>query len=147
MKKINIFIRIGIGLIIIAAVWGILSSKIDQFVPGGEIKISQEKVEKKVMLIIDGGEELSFKAIETGFKEGMTVFNLLSDETEKLNLTLKFKTYDIGVFIQAIGDKENGENGKYWLYYINGEMSQLAAEKQLLNMGDKVEFKFEKSPF
>ena len=147
MKKINIFIGIGIGLIIIAVVWGILSGKIGWFVPDREVKISQEKTEKKVMLIIDSGEELLSKAIETEFKEGMTAFNLLSDETEKLNLTLKFKTYDMGVFIEAIGDKENGEDGKYWLYYVNGEMPQLAADKQLLNPGDKVEFKFEKSPF
>jgi hypothetical protein len=149
MKKINIFIGIGIGLIIIAVVWGILSGKIDRFVPHGEVKISQEKVDKKVVLIIDDGEELLSKAIEieTEFKERMTAFNLLSDETEKLNLTLKFKTYDMGVFIEAIGDKENGKDGKYWLYYVNGEMPQLAVDKQLLNPGDKVEFKFEKSPF
>jgi len=147
MKKINIFIGIGIGLIIITAVWGILSDEIDQFVPEELVKISQEKAEKKVILIIDDGEELLSKAIETEFKEGMTAFDLLSNEAEKLNLTLKFKTYDIGVFIEAIGNKENGEDGKYWLYYINGEMSQLAADKQLLTHGDKVEFKFEKSPF
>jgi len=147
MKKINIFIGIGIGLIIITAVCVISSGKIGRFVPDREVKISQEKIEKKVMLIIDSGEELLSKAIETEFKEGMTAFNLLSDETEKLNLTLKFKTYNMGVFIEAIGNKENGEDGKYWLYYVNGEMPQLAANKQLLSSGDKVEFKFEKSPF
>ena len=149
MKKINIFIGIGIGLIIITAIWGILSGKINRFVPHGEVKISQEKAEKKIMLIIDSDEGLLSKAIEieTEFKEGMTAFNLLSDEAEKLNLTLKFKTYDMGVFIEAIGDKENGEDGEYWLYYVNGEMPQLAADKQLLNPGDKIEFKFEKSPF
>lgn len=147
MKKINIFIGIGIGLIIITAVCVILSGKISRFVPDREVKISQEKTEKKVMLIIDSGEELLSKAIEIEFKEGMTAFSLLSDEIEKLNLTLKFKTYDMGVFIEAIGDKENGEDGKYWLYYVNGEMPQLAADKQLLSPGDNVEFKFEKSPF
>lgn len=147
MKKLDIFIGIGIGLIIITTVWGILSDKISRFIPDREVKIFEEKAERKVILIIDSGEELLSKSIETEFKEGMTAFNLLSDEIEKLNLTLKFKTYDIGVFIEAIGDKENGEDGKYWLYYINGEMSQLAADKRLLSPGDKVEFKFEKSPF
>ena len=145
MKKINIFIGIGIGLIIIA-IWAILPSKIGQLPSKEEAIISQEKPENKVMLVIDGGEELS-EAIEAEFKEGMTAFNLLGNEAEKLNLTLKSKTYDIGVFIEAIGNKENGEDGKYWLYYVNGEMPQVAADKQVLIPGDKVEFKFEKSPF
>jgi len=147
MKKINILIGISIGLIIIVAALAILSGKIGQFSHEEEVIISQEKPENKVMLVINGGEELLSKALETEFKEGMTAFNLLSDEAEKLNLTLRFKTYDMGVFIEAIGDKENGEDGKYWLYYVNGEMPQLAADKQLLIPGDKVEFKFEKSPF
>jgi len=147
MKKINILIGIGIGLIIVVASLAILSGKIGQFSHEEEVIISQEKPENKVMLVINGGEELLSKALETEFKEGMTAFNLLSDEAEKLNLTLRFKTYDMGVFIEAIGDKENGEDGKYWLYYVNGEMPQLAADKQLLIPGDKVEFKFEKSPF
>ena len=146
MKKINILIGIGIGLIIVVAALAILPGKIGQLPSKEEGIISQEKLEKRVMLVIDGGEELS-EVLEAEFKEGMTAFNLLGNEAEKLNLTLKFKTYDIGVFIEAIGNKENGEDGKYWLYYVNGEMPQVAADKQLLIPGDKVEFKFEKSPF
>ena len=45
------------------------------------------------------------------------------------------------------GIEENGENGKYWLYYVNGEMPMVSADKKELRPGDKVEFKFEKSPF
>jgi len=76
----------------------------------------------------------------------MTAFDLLKKGTEELNLTLKNKTYDIGIFIEAIGDKENGQDGKYWMYYVNAEMPIIAADKKELNARDKTEFKFEKPP-
>ena len=53
----------------------------------------------------------------------------------------------MGILIEAIGEKENGKDGKYWLYYVNGEMPQVAADKQILKANEVVEFKFEKSPF
>jgi hypothetical protein len=111
-----------------------------------ETGIPKNNIRQEVILVIDEGEG-TIKTFETEFKEGMTAFDLLKEKTGEIDLTLKFKTYDVGVFIEAIGDKENGEDGKYWLYYVNGEMSQVASDKQLLVPGDKVEFKFEKSPF
>ena len=146
MKRINIFIGIGIGLIIIVTAFAIFSIKIGQFFPEEEIRISQEKPENKVTLVIDGGEG-SPRVFEAEFKEGMTAFDLLRNKTEELNIALKTKTYDVGIFIEVIGDKENGQDGKYWMYYVNGEMPMVAADKKEIKAGDKVEFKFEKSPF
>jgi len=146
MKRINIFIGIGIGLIIIVTAFAIFSSKIGQFFPEEEVRISQEKPENKVTLVIDGGEG-SPRVFEAEFKEGMTAFDLLRNKTEELNIALKTKTYDVGIFIEVIGDKENGQDGKYWMYYVNGEMPMVAADKKEIKAGDKVEFKFEKSPF
>ena len=146
MKKINIFIiGISISLIIVVSLAMLLSKSV-QLPIKEEVIISQQKSEKKVAIIIDDSEELS-KMLGIEFKEGMTAFDLLSNKAEKLNLVLELKTYDIGLFIEAIGNKKNGEDGKYWLYYINGKMSQFAVDKQLLRPGDKVEFKFEEPVF
>jgi hypothetical protein len=148
-KKTIILIGI-VVLVIIAVVFVVFHNKLGEFSYKNNIKSSQEtsqqNVEKKVTLIIDDGEK-NPTIIETNFKEGINAFDLLKNETEKLNISLKTKNYDIGIFIEAIGDKENGQNGKYWLYYVNGEMPQIAADKKELKPGDKVEFKFEKSPF
>jgi len=146
MKRINIFIGIGIGLIIIVTAFAIFSIKIGQFFPEEEIRISQEKPENKVTLVIDDGEG-SPRVLEAEIGAGVTAFDLLRNETEELNIALKTKTYDIGIFVEAIGDKENGQDGKYWMYYVNGEMPMVAADKKEIKAGDKVEFKFEKSPF
>jgi len=137
-----------IGIIIILAViigsWLLFSNRIMEL-PKKE-GITEEEIEKEVVLIIDYGEG-DRRSFQSEFKNGMTAFNLLKSKTEELNLALKTETYDMGVFIEAIGDKENGEDEKYWLYYVNGETPMVAADKKEINPGDKIEFKFEKSPF
>lgn len=146
MKKINIFLLIG-GLAILMVVGFLVF--IDKIIPPGsqeKIEISQLEVKEKVSLIIDYGEG-EVDSFQSDFKEEMTAFDLLKEKTDESGLALKTKTYDIGIFIEAIGDKENGQDGKYWLYYINEEMPMVSADNQELKPGDKVEFKFEQSTF
>lgn len=90
------------------------------------------------------GAVLSF---QNQFKEKMTAFDLLKERAGESGLALKTKTYDIGILIEAIGEKKNGDGGFYWMYYVNGELPMVAADKYELKPGDKVEFKFEKSTF
>ena len=116
------------------------------FPPEEEAAITSDETIKAVSLFIDQGQG-SPLVLNGEFKEGMTAFDLLNEKTGELNLNLETKTYDIGVMIEAIGDKKNGQDQKYWLYYVNGEMPEVAADKKLIKVGDKVEFKFETSPF
>ncbi len=143
-KKTGILIVIGLGAIILVglAFWG----QIDFKNPLSEIRNSQNLAEQEAFLTINDGitEPKTFKV---KLEEGMTAFDLLQKKTQELNINLKTQNYDLGVFIEAIGDKENGTDGQYWLYYVNGEMPQVAADKQIIKTGDNVEFKFEKSPF
>ena len=76
-----------------------------------------------------------------------TVFALLEQEANTAGWAIKSTAYDVGVFIEAIGDRENGRDGSYWLYYVNNEMPMEAADKYEVVPGDKVEFRFEPSPF
>jgi len=148
MKKINILLVIGIGLIILVSGLVIFSDRIDQLFFQKETGTPQENIEEsikqEVVLIIDNGEGEP-ETFKVEFKEGMTAFDLLKEKTEELNIVLKTKTYDIGIFIEVIGDKENGEEEKYWMYYVNDEMPMVSADKNEIKAGDKVEFKFEKS--
>ncbi len=146
MKK-NVFIIIGIGIIIFIGSWLLFSD--NSWQPNIKEKENSsvlETAEKEATLIINDGEK-ELKTFEIKFVEGETAFGLLKNKTEELDITLKTKTYDIGTMIEAIGDKENGQGGKYWLYYVNGQMPMVAADKNELKSGDKVEFKFEKSSF
>ncbi|MBI2054315.1 MAG: DUF4430 domain-containing protein [Candidatus Staskawiczbacteria bacterium] len=149
MKK-NIYVIVGLGIIIIGS-WLIISNSFwranvketDVFLETAE---KEGTAEKEVVLVIDNGEKESLTS-NANFIKGMTAFDLLKEEVEKLALELKTKNYDMGIFIEAIGNRENGQDGKYWLYYVNGQFPTVAADRKEIKAGDKVEFKFEKSPF
>ena len=143
MNKTNIFVLIIISLIIAAGFT--IFDKIGLLNTPERTDMVEDNAEREVSLLIDDGDDP--KSFQGEFREGMTAFDLLQDGGEGLNLTLKVKTYDMGVFVEMIGVKENGEDEKYWMYYINGELPMVAADKQELKPGDKVEFKFEKSSF
>lgn len=98
-------------------------------------------------LVIDDSSG-QIKDIGLQLRRGATAFDLLKQGAQYWELELKTETYeDMGVFVEAIGDRKNGQDGKFWLYYVNDKMPSVAVDKQLLTEGDKVEFKFEESPF
>ena len=47
-----------------------------------------------------------------------------------------------GIMIEEIGDKKNGDNGKYWLFWVNNRMGEKAADATALASGDVIEWKF-----
>ncbi len=51
-----------------------------------------------------------------------------------------------GIFVESIGGIKNGDGGKYWQYYINDKLGDVAADKKEVKAGDKVEWRFEKVP-
>jgi hypothetical protein len=144
MKK-NIYIIIGVIIIVAVGGWFAFSNNFWK-ASVKEANVVQEKLEKEVALTINDGEKqpIIFKA---DFTEGMTAFDLLKNKAQETGLALKTQAYDIGILVQAIGDKEGGQDGKYWMYYVNGETPMISADKEVLKAGDKVEFKFEKSTF
>lgn len=146
MKKINILLLVGGVIILIASGWLIFSNKGVELIPREGTKIPQVGVKQEVVLVIDDGEGEP-KTFQGAFGGKMTAFDLLKDKTEELGLSLETKTYEIGILIEAIGDKENGQDEKYWIYYINGEMPMVSADKKEIKPGDKIEFKFGKTPF
>ncbi|MEK7665053.1 MAG: DUF4430 domain-containing protein [Patescibacteria group bacterium] len=108
---------------------------------------SQEEIKGEVFLEINYGDE-NVETFSSEFANGTTALSLLEDAIEELRSKLRTKTYgDTGAFVELIGDKESGQDGKYWLYYVNGQMPSVAADKQELKPGDKVEFRFEEPKF
>jgi len=142
-----IFLIIGLGFIV-AICWLLLSNGIGQpFSQEKNESPQEENIKNEAVLVINKGEgDLETFTIELK-NSTTTAFNLLENKAEELNFVLKTKMYDFGIFIEAIGDKENGQDEKYWMYYVNDEMPMAAADKEEIGPGDKVEFKFEKPSF
>jgi hypothetical protein len=135
----------GVGILILATGGLFFSSGTKQLGLHKKIETSEENIEQKIFLTINDGEAL--KSFETNFETGMTAFDLLKKKTDENNINLETQNSASGIFINAIGDKKNGDGTLYWLYYINGDIPMVSADNNLLNPGDRVEFKFEKSPF
>jgi hypothetical protein len=99
-----------------------------------------EKVEQLVGLRIDFGEGEGVD-YEGEFKCDETVFGLLERVAGKEGLELVTEQYDFGVFVKAIGGAE-GDAKRAWVYSVNGEAGQVAADVRQLAEGDHVEWKY-----
>lgn len=55
---------------------------------------------------------------------------------------VEMKTYDFGSFVDSISGVK-GEQGHWWIYYVNGTAATVAADKYLVKPGDTIEWKYE----
>lgn len=101
---------------------------------------------EKATLTINNGLQGQNFSVEV--QEGETAFSLLQKAVAMAGLEVKTKDYgSMGILVEQIGAQKNGQDGKYWLYYLNNEMATVAVNKQGVKAGDKVEFRFEKTSF
>lgn len=72
-----------------------------------------------------------------------TVYDALMIAAEQQSLNVKTKHYDFGVFVEAIGDILTNQTSA-WIYYVNGKAGTIACDKQKVQEGDQIEWRFEK---
>ncbi|NOQ67932.1 DUF4430 domain-containing protein [Patescibacteria group bacterium] len=96
-------------------------------------------------------ENKSDKTIVYSFNknnEESTVFSELINYGKENNVEIEYNNnYSFGVFIESIAGIKNGDDGKYWQYYIDDVLGDVAADKKVLKEGDAVEWRFEEVPF
>lgn len=101
-----------------------------------------ENVEESIdiELILDYGDDspLSFPLTVA---RGETAFSVLEKVTSENDIALDIQQYDFGVFVKKIGEKE-GSAEMAWIYFINGQSGQVAADQMELSPKDKVEWKY-----
>lgn len=54
---------------------------------------------------------------------------------------------DMGVLITQIKDKKNGDDQKYWQFFVDGEQPQISADKYFPEGGTHIDWKFMESEF
>ena len=105
--------------------------------------------------IIEDFEEkisVSLKIISSEDEKSYELGNISKESTVldilKENIEIEYNNnYSYGVFIESINGIKNGDDGKYWQYYINNTLGDVAADKKILKEGDNVEWRFEEVPF
>lgn len=123
-----------------------------------------KQAEKTITFIIDYGDVLASEnstyneesALTAGrqefsnvkFEDGQTVLDILKKLTAENNLVLETKDYEnLGVLVTEISGFKNGQDNKYWQYFVNGEQPQVGAGSYQLSAGEIIEWKFEQSKY
>lgn len=96
----------------------------------------------KATVVINNGEADVYNN-EVSFAGEKTALFLLEKATNEATIELETKEYDFGISVEKIGDSAGGDDGKYWMFYVNGEMPSVGVDQQTVTDGDTVEFKFE----
>jgi len=97
--------------------------------------------EIRVDLVINTGENKENYSITA--KEGFTVLDVLQLASDEHGLDLETKDSSFGLFVQGLAGKSGGDDGKYWMYYVNGEAATVGAGDYKIKDGDSIEFRFE----
>jgi hypothetical protein len=146
MKILNKKIKTAIFMTIILIVAGYIAVATYKSHQSDIEPISEESIQGKVFYIIDYGEQNSHQ-YWVDFFENSTVFSLLEKLAEKENFEIEFSFYpEMGVFVKSIGQAEGGTDNKWWQYWINGNLGEVAADKKKLKSDDVIEWKFEVPP-
>jgi hypothetical protein len=80
-------------------------------------------------------------------RENVTVADILFECAEYHNFSIE-KRYWTGYdsyFIESIKNLKNGNDNRYWQYYVNEEYSDVGCNNYYLQNLDEVEWRFEKS--
>ena len=103
--------------------------------------IPQETVATKTAKIVLDFGNGTFEDLETEISETSTAFSMLEQLVSEKGLEMEIKQYDFGVFVQAIDGMESGTD-LAWIYFVNGESGQVAADQQPVSDGDLVEWRY-----
>lgn len=102
----------------------------------------EEVVSGRVLYIIDKGEG-ALSQYQIVIADDSTVFSLLEELAERENFEIETTLYpEMGVFVESINGLKGGKDNKWWLYWVNDKLGEVAADKKEVKEGDKVEWKF-----
>lgn len=75
--------------------------------------------------------------------EGTSVLELIRKESIREGFVMSEKEYaGLGILVERLGDFENGTDGKYWTYTVNGVFAPVGADVYTPKAGDLIEWTF-----
>ncbi len=77
---------------------------------------------------------------------GSTVISLLEDLAKREKFKIKIAGRSPRIIVETIAGFKNGENKKYWQYWVNDKLGRTAADRKKIKKGNKIEWKFEVPP-
>jgi len=86
-----------------------------------------------------------FEGVDGGGKS--TQIKLLTDYFKDRGNDVEHHMEPMGAFVESVDGVENGRDGHYWSYYVNGDYGTVAADSKDLEDGDVVRWVFMGNPF
>ena len=147
MKK---YWLLALGIIIVAGVFFITSKETkapsentDPLLLGTEQTITPPTTDAIDVSLVVSGKTYSVKLQETNNVLDLMKF---ADEMND-DFTFESKVFEgLGEYIDSINGVKGGTDNKYWIYYINGKLSQVGVSEYKLKDKDVIEWKFESDP-
>ncbi len=99
--------------------------------PGQQPVVESQLIENEAA----GRTEITYLA-----RPGSTSLEQLKDEASDVLTTES----EYGELVDSIEGHQGGTDGKYWSFYVNGEMAQVGAGDYVQEEGDWIEWKFQK---
>ncbi len=136
------YIFIVLGLLIAAALFykygGVIGQDQESLQPAEN---NQQNNQAQITLRIDTGTNTyEYKEI---VGDQTNVFDLLKQTAAKEGFSVSSKDSAVGAYIEEIqGVKNDSQSGKFWLFYLNSQLSQTGASETKLTNGDVVEWKY-----
>ncbi len=107
-------------------------------------RTTEDRTEKEGVQAVLEVPGLSY---EVFVPEGSTVYDLMAAAASKYNnFSFKGKEFGgIGFFVEEINGlaQDKGE-GRYWIYYINGETAKVGVSQYKIKENDVISWKYEK---
>lgn len=119
MKKLALLL-----IIVVAAIYIWKLSPQPQPTQDNQATVSPTAIGRKV---------ISYEGIE-----GKTALELLQSSHETVT-----KTSSYGEYVESIEGITGGAEGRYWILYVDGQMSNIGAADLQTKDGQKIEWKFE----
>lgn len=137
-----------IVVVVIAGVWGLsknFSKKTETNLKSSVVEVTQpQTIEQPVKVVVDYGDTQKTET-ELSVKSEMTAFSALEQAAKTAGVEVATTQYDFGVMVNSVGAYKGGDDGKYWMYYVNSKVPEKGADQYKVGAGDIVEWKFEKS--
>lgn len=112
-------------------------------IPTNQLSIEEGTTQNRVWYIINIGPE-NIRKYQIEISPDSTVFSLLKELAVRENFEVKTTLYpEMGIFVESINGFKGGTDNKWWQYWVNGKLGEVAADKKSVRAGDIVEWKFE----
>lgn len=137
MKKLLLTV-----LVLAAALFSLtsLAEVINQTTQPQVAGIETAKIERQATVRVIFNKNLVLEDVLI-FSDDTNAYELLTRLLNQNEIEYEVTQYDFGVFVNSIGDLESNTQNS-WIYSVNDESAQVAADTYLVSDGDTIEWKF-----